>query len=126
MYLKKGIHILISAILLVATTGLTVSEHYCQNRLVEKKIAGKVHSCCDDDNCCRNETSTFQVQDQYTFSEIHVNDPAGIPVIMILWTPLEAGIQNQIYLTGNQVLTPWKIPLSVTTPDPARTQVFLV
>lgn len=126
MYLKKGIHILISAILLVATTGLTVSEHYCQNRLVEKTIAGPVHSCCDDDNCCRNETSTFQVQDQFTFSEIHVNGPAGIPVIMILWTPQEVLLQSQIHFTENQGLTPGKIPLSVTTPGPDWTQEFLI
>lgn len=71
--IRKISHITIVFLLLVLTTGITVSKHYCGNKLVDIAVmAGAANSCsgddstCDMDGCCHNENHVYQLQEDYT------------------------------------------------------------
>lgn len=66
-----------ASLLLLATSGLTISKHYCGNRLVEVAVDHIPGNCCDDANCCHNETAHFQLTDYFSlfndFDEVQIN-----------------------------------------------------
>ncbi len=69
--MKKIGAILLLAIFLGFSTGYVVAKHYCGGTLMSTEIVfAKDHvSCCDDDdmdeNCCQNEVSFFQIDEDY-------------------------------------------------------------
>lgn len=65
--LKKSIHIFTVLLLLFATTGISVSAHYCGDKLRSVSFMSAPDSCCDDASCCHNETHFFQLDDDFTF-----------------------------------------------------------
>lgn len=66
MMLKKSLHILISILLLITTTGISISAHYCGDNLRSVSFMSIPASCCDDTSCCHNETHFYQIDDDYT------------------------------------------------------------
>ncbi len=62
---RKTIHIVLSVFLMVATTGVTFSMHYCGGNYVSTSINKEAASCCDDEDCCKNETVHIEVEDDY-------------------------------------------------------------
>ncbi len=53
---------IVSLILLISTTGFTVSKHYCGNRLVSVTINHEPEPCCGtDSDCCKSETDYYQL-----------------------------------------------------------------
>ncbi|HEC43463.1 MAG TPA: hypothetical protein ENI20_11600 [Bacteroides sp.] len=67
--LRKIGHIVVSAILLLATVGLTIDKHYCDTRLVSISILGDTETCCDmEDGCCHDESDTFLLTTDYTIA----------------------------------------------------------
>ncbi len=65
MFRKTG-HIILATLLLIATTGFSVSKHYCGSHLVEVAINSEIEPCCGDmgnSNCCHNETEYFQLKE---------------------------------------------------------------
>ena len=80
----KVIHILMSLVLLISTTGLTVDKHYCGNNLVSVSFFGHARSCGDmDGSCCHQDTKTFKLTSDYTYPVINLSfdqDTDEIPV----------------------------------------------
>lgn len=72
--LRKAIHIILSSLLLFATFGFTISKHYCRGNHVSTSIFGKAKSCCDDGDCCKNESELFQLDKDYALVSV-----SGIP-----------------------------------------------
>ena len=70
--LKKSIHILISILLLFATAGVSISAHYCGDKLRSVSLMSTPDSCCDDASCCHNETHFYQLDDDFTFLDNEV------------------------------------------------------
>ena len=65
----KGIlHIIISLLLLVTTTGVSISKHYCGDNLINVALFVEAESCCDDSDCCHNENEYFQFKDDFVGS----------------------------------------------------------
>ena len=54
--IRKISHIILSFVLLLTTTGLTITEHYCGNRLVSVNVLSEPDKCCDNSDCCHTET----------------------------------------------------------------------
>ena len=54
--IRKASHIILSIIILLTTAGLAITEHYCGNRLVSVNVLSEPDKCCDDIDCCHNET----------------------------------------------------------------------
>ena len=59
--IKRISHIILSLILLIATTGMTITGHYCGNRLVSVNILSEPDKCCDNNDCCRTETFAIKL-----------------------------------------------------------------
>lgn len=61
--------------LLAATTGFTLSLHYCGTSLVSVSINSDAETCCDNDiaSCCHIETKNFQIKEDYITSYSQYN-----------------------------------------------------
>jgi hypothetical protein len=67
--LKKIAHIILSLLLLISTTGITITWHYCGNALERIAINSEAKSCCENDGCCHNESTLYQVKDDFSAPE---------------------------------------------------------
>lgn len=63
--LRKITNIVVALFLLVSTTGITISMHYCGGKYVSTSINKEAKSCCDDGGCCENTNLHFEVKDDY-------------------------------------------------------------
>jgi hypothetical protein len=64
---QKLIHVLISLLLIISTTGLSIDKHYCGDNLVSYNLFGKAKSCTGmDEGCCHQETDTYKLTVDYT------------------------------------------------------------
>jgi len=62
----KVINITLIFTLFLATTGFSVSKHYCGDRLVSVSVNTDTKPCCDMNNgCCKNETEHLQLKDNF-------------------------------------------------------------
>ena len=55
-------------LLLLSTTGLAISKHYCGGELISTSLFVEADSCCDSDDCCKNETEVFQLDEDFSVS----------------------------------------------------------
>lgn len=65
---RKVAHIVITVILLVSTTGITVTRHYCGSNLRSSTLIGEPESCCDTPGCCHNEKEHFKIDENFALS----------------------------------------------------------
>ncbi|TLX70203.1 hypothetical protein E9993_22510 [Labilibacter sediminis] len=64
--LRKITHIILALFLMVVTTGITLSMHYCGGELVSTSINKEANTCCDGTGgCCENKTLHFEVEDDF-------------------------------------------------------------
>ena len=71
--LKRLVHIISVLLLLTATTGFTLSKHYCGTDVVSVSINSEAEPCCDDmgnSDCCHNETEHFQLKVDFVNSNM--------------------------------------------------------
>ena len=59
-------HTVLSLLLLIATTGMAVSKHYCGESLISVDFFEEAEPCCESGNCCHNETQFFQVDEDFS------------------------------------------------------------
>ncbi|WP_430815654.1 HYC_CC_PP family protein [Carboxylicivirga sp. RSCT41] len=62
--LKKISHILMVTVLLISTTGMTVSKHYCGGSLVNLNLFSEAIGCCEgacSSECCHNESEHYEL-----------------------------------------------------------------
>ncbi|WP_411289415.1 HYC_CC_PP family protein [Mariniphaga sp.] len=75
---KSFSHIVLSFLLLAATTGMAVSKHFCDEFLISTSFFSEDEPCCDSGNCCHNETTFYQVDEDFAspgFSQLpHIID----------------------------------------------------
>ena len=77
--MRRVFHIILSFSLMVATTGLSISKHYCGNSVVHTTLGTEAKSCMPGmdmgHGCCDEETETHIVEDdfQISHSDIHLN-----------------------------------------------------
>src|SRR5690554_1342332 len=72
--LKKASHIIFTMILLVATTDLVVSRHYCDELMVSTSLYQEAESCCGESSCCHNETESHKLEQMF-----QISNPVPIP-----------------------------------------------
>lgn len=84
---RKTINISLVIVFLISTTGITLSKHYCHNRLVKISVNTEAKSCCEDGmgKCCRNDTLQFQVKEDflYLMSEIQFENRDVIDLFIL-------------------------------------------
>ncbi len=63
--LRNITHIVMTCLLLISTTGLAVSKHYCGDDLVSVELKSEADPCCDGGMCCHTETQFLQLDKDF-------------------------------------------------------------
>lgn len=45
--IRKAIHIIMAAAVLISTTGITINMHFCHDQLIDLALYAPAESCCD-------------------------------------------------------------------------------
>ena len=91
-------HIVVSLLLLITTTGMAVSKHFCDEFLVSTSYFAETESCCDGDGCCHNETAFFQLQDDFQPS-LKSEIPASIEIELISSELIQLNLEDFFCIT---------------------------
>ncbi|MBT3385187.1 MAG: hypothetical protein HN778_07805 [Prolixibacteraceae bacterium] len=67
---KKVSHIILSVLLLVSTMGVAIYKHYCGGFLISTSVFTEAESCCDASDCCENEMSFYQVDEDFSMASL--------------------------------------------------------
>lgn len=69
--LRKIAHIVLVVFLMVLTTGITISKHYCGDEIVRISLSSEHQSCCDEGefNCCKIIKKKIQLVENYLTSQ---------------------------------------------------------
>lgn len=83
---RKITHIILSLFLMVVTTEVTLSMHYCSGELVSTSINKESKSCCDGaGGCCENRTLRLEIDDDYvTPLQLQVFEPFEIVTLFTI------------------------------------------
>ncbi len=70
--LKKIFYIITATLLLVGTTGVILTEHFCHNQRVEISINKTIRNCCGK-TCkhCHTVSHYVKIADQFTLTHFH-------------------------------------------------------
>ncbi len=72
--LKKVSHIIVSVLLLVATTGFTIYINHCGEELMAKSLQTDQNDCCDMASaCCHEEAETIKIDVEYLSASFDYN-----------------------------------------------------
>ena len=67
--LRKIVHITLTILLLLSTMGITISKHYCSNKLISQEINAEPTHCCEGDmsecKMCHTEHYRVKVEDDF-------------------------------------------------------------
>jgi hypothetical protein len=114
--LKSFSHIILSFLLLTATTGMAVSKHFCDEFLISTSFFAESEACCDDGNCCHNETTFYQVDEDFSAPQT-VNTPNLKEIVVLGFTIL---VFNQ-----TPVVKHFKTFHNNNSPPPLKVSEFL-
>ncbi|MBW6534067.1 MAG: hypothetical protein K0B11_03590 [Mariniphaga sp.] len=64
--LRNFSHIILSFLLLFATTGMAVSKHFCDEFLISTSLFSESEPCCNNSECCQNESSFYQLDEDFS------------------------------------------------------------
>lgn len=117
--IQKITHMILAFLLFLATTGITVSEHFCGNYLVSVTITGSNHDCCGNPcKCCHNKVTHVQVSDHFVYSAHSVE--LNIPVLLAF-----AVIPSDIFLSRQRLIKEYSRTSDAAPPSYDSTTSFL-
>ena len=81
--IKRTGHILVVLLLLLGTTGVTITRHYCGGNLVQTSLYSSPQHCCNE-NCprCHDEKINVKITDNFESSQSQVNFAAGFKILL--------------------------------------------
>lgn len=112
--IKKISHIIFALLILASTAGMTISRHYCGDTLKNISILNVDKSCCDNPDCCHNESETYVIEDRYSVSTFNYEFTILAMIVPVLY---EQHLDS--LLDENSEL------LWIDAPPPPKIQTFL-
>ena len=111
--IKKIIHGIVAALILVSTTGFTINLHYCHDQLIDLALYAPAKSCCDThkmDPCdvdntfskmnhCKDESIVVESNETFVGSSYDFNFDNSYSIDLLLTASLifnEQGVHDQI------------------------------
>ena len=93
---RKIANIITVLALLVATTGIIISKHYCGDTLVSVTIDARAESCCGTTcNCCHTDIVSIHLKDNFVNQHISINtEPPAIDCFLSV--PAEYLLNNYV------------------------------
>lgn len=106
-------------LLLVSTTGMTVSKHYCGGSLVNVNIFSEVTACCEggcSSDCCHNESEHFELDEDFV---VEINNVEYQEAILDLVLPV-----IQSFFINEKEQQDFEL-VSLNPPPPQKVLAFL-
>ena len=137
--IRKVIHIVVTLLILVSTTGFTINMHYCHSQLVDLALFAPAKSCCDrtgDTPCqgdsqigrsshCQNESITLEPMDDFEGVSFSFNLENTHSIDLLL--PLIAELNVRDAVSEIQQKPPWhKEPPPYREVVLSRIQTYLI
>ncbi len=132
--LKKAAHIFLTALLLLATGGVTITRHYCGGTLVQTSLYGTPESCCDR-NCpyCHNEKISLRVTDQFEGTSHFISFASAFTTLLQQHSlPVQTAF-SALFLNpyaeddvGGHIIKPPQDHCALPETSPPLLQVFLI
>ena len=112
MFRQAG-YIIISALLILSTTGMAFTMHYCGPDLISVSLFERGNPCCStEEGCCHNDYDYIQLESEFVTAS--VNQKPGTPVAtelnILCWLNLTRDTGAGKALTG--------LPFSQHPPTP--------
>jgi hypothetical protein len=81
--LKKAGYTLLMMLLLFATTGMTITRHYCGQNLTAVAVFSTPDNCCGE-QCprCHNEKISFRITDNFEGAQLRVDFESGFKLLL--------------------------------------------
>lgn len=97
--LRKIAHIVFALFLMIMTSGISVSVHYCGGSLVSATLNEEAKSCCGS-RCgsCETRTVLIEIEDDYV-APLQAEIP--FVVLMDLFVPVLNILQNEFPVDGS-------------------------
>ncbi len=108
---RRFSHIVFSFLLLVGTTYLTVSGHYCSGELYSFRLFDNAPGCCSDADCvnCKDKSITLKLSDEYIVADYQIKyDP--LTIIKIYFVDHSSGSYAYHGSICRQTIFPFKTP----------------
>lgn len=119
--LRKLIHIALSVFLLVTTTGVTFSMHYCGGKYVSTSINEEAQSCCEDAcGCCENKTVHIELENDYV-SPIQISNPSIVALDVLFPILFAFNFEHSSELNDSAV-----VPTDTSPPPTIQTRLSLL
>ncbi|MCA1757431.1 MAG: hypothetical protein LC649_08245 [Bacteroidales bacterium] len=64
--LRRVLHIILVVTVVMVTSGVTITRHFCGDSLRSVALMTTPQACCDMEGCCHNETVTILLEDDFT------------------------------------------------------------
>ena len=116
--LKRASHIIIILILMVSTTGITISKHCAIGEILEVSFTGEADHCCTIPyDCCEGEFEYHRLDlefigsdKQFSFDDNLSIDLLNITVLFSLSIDLDSFSNITEYITNRQPMKSSHIP----------------
>ncbi len=95
---RKIIHIILSLLLFISTTGVSFSMHYCKGKLVSASIITKAKTCCNGvGKCCENKVIHYELENDYLEPLIVSNSKAtSLYILLPILFAINFSIEDKI------------------------------
>ncbi len=122
--MKRLYHILaigVSFLLIIATSGIIISRHYCGDQLIDVRDSQVENSCCTENSCCHTEFTFIQLEEDFIPSEFKkkAESTKFFYLHQITWTISHPIIQKKPHQLQGLFL-----PAALSPPFQAWLQVF--
>jgi hypothetical protein len=83
MIVRKSLHIILALLILVITTGFTVSIHYCHGEFVSLAVDHDAKHCCHDSkSCCSDATVYIKMEGDFLKTLLNYDKHICAPVVI--------------------------------------------
>lgn len=70
--IQKSLNIALACLVLITTSGFSLSKHYCGDEVASVSVITEAESCCDMSSCCHTETEFYQLDDDFVLSAVQI------------------------------------------------------
>lgn len=101
--LRKVINISVLVLIVLATTGVSITKHFCGEQLKDISLTGNTKSCCGDEcSCCHDEKIILKITDNFTGNTFVIDNAK---VLSTLWMSFNQSVIQIIGLPSADSFT---------------------
>ncbi len=137
--IKKITHIIIAALILIASSGCTLNMHYCHDQLIDLAIFSQAKSCCEVEKTtpcetsdgilqmdhCKDESLALESTDDFTLASIVFDFENESSIDLFILAAVPTYLQPIEY-NNYKELPRYKLPPPPQDVDLTKIQSFLI